>query len=105
MNTEQLREWIIKYDIKQRATKYFWKYIKNYSRDEPDDYNKVFKNISLEEVSVELRKISLCITYYDNDFDTVECLNEILYDHERLARYYCEFSLDGVEIDDSLIFD
>ena len=103
MNTEELRNWIDEYNIKERTVKGFWGYIRSYKAEEPQEFKDVYKDIELDLIDVEIKKVALIVNYSFDEFaEYIVSYLDINHNGEEIAEYEAVFTLDGEDMDDFL---
>lgn len=104
INTDNLKDWMIKNNIEKRSIEYFWKYIDMYMDEVDDDYSNILKYINLQLVSTKLFKASLS-TIYEHPADTINVFLDILYMDEFIGVHEIIYTLSTDYIEEYLKFD
>ena len=68
MNTEELKTWIKKNNVKERTLEGFWTCINNCIKDVEDDKGDILSSIDTSQINLEVKKISLAIIFDYSDF-------------------------------------
>lgn len=99
INSDSLKEWIIKNNVVSRSIEYYWKYIDMYIEDVEDEYSNTLKYINLKLMSVKLRTASLT-TNYEHQQDVISICLDILYINKYIGRYEIVYTLSAEYVDD-----
>lgn len=104
LNTEELLDFMKKYDIESRTIKYYKEYMRNYKKEEPDDFKKAFKNIDVGKIDLRFGSIALKAIFFDNIVFEVQAGLNMYYDNMKIGIYLAVFTLDGKVSDDTIYF-
>jgi hypothetical protein len=107
MNSNQLKEWTIKNNVRQRTIEHFWSCLENYRREEPNEFQEWFVDYDKTQVSLQFEQVALKIRNWD-DFDStynennefIDALIVIEHRGENTAEYTLRFNFAGDAIDD-----
>ncbi len=109
MVTKHLQQWITHYDVINRATYYFWELIRNYEKNDYNEFYTYFKNVNFTQVRLSLLKISFAYNYVcETTSEYVVAVFDVMFDEltahngdyqDEIAVYKALFTLEGEHID------
>ena len=101
MNIVELKNWATEYKLEERTKTSFFKMLENYKLDNPEEYQNVFGNIKMDELSLQIHTVSLNLgNWPECSYNTVSSSMWIHYKERQIASYKALFSLNGEAEDD-----
>lgn len=101
MNIVELKNWAFEYNIEERTKNSFYKMLENYKVDNPEEFNDVFKNIRIDELSLQVHTISLNLgNWPECSYNTVSASMWIHHKGKQIASYKTLYTFDGEAEDD-----
>lgn len=105
METDNLKEFELKYSCFTKATNGFWEYVNSWRVDEPDEFYEAFMTFDISKIVLEKGKISLVINYrFDQPIEYVQTTLVVLFMEKFFAEYRLLQKLNGEIMDDGLSF-
>ena len=103
MDTKELKDWIVKYDVETNLNKYFKKAFNTYKNECKEEFNEKFPDFNIDAISMHFSKAALTLIGWEElDQESVTATSCLCYDEEMVGDYTLVFSLDGEVIDDIL---
>ena len=101
MRIAELKSWAIEHNIEERTKTSFYKMLQNYKIDNPEEYFDIFKNICLDQLSLQVHSVSLNLgNWPECSYNTVSASMRIHYNRKQIANYKTLYTLDGEAEDD-----
>jgi Zn/Cd-binding protein ZinT len=99
---EQLKKYVEENDLHNKAIDNFWITFDNWKKDYPENYAKLFDNISIDDLNVFVHSIGLRSSQWPEcDYNHVIISILVYYNDRSLGGYRYFFSLsDNVDDDD-----
>ncbi|MEW4368306.1 hypothetical protein [Paenibacillus kandeliae] len=100
MPIDEFKQWITEQEIEIRTLQGFWLNLKNYQREDPDEFSHFFGDFSRDNLDVKITQIALMLgNYPEYNYNHVISYVPIIYNGQRIGLYRLLFTLDG-QIDD-----
>lgn len=104
MYVKELKEWVIKNKIEERTLIGFWKNIKEYRYDSPQEFIDNFTNYNEEKLTVQIESVSLKLGNWPKcDYNCIISTIPIIYNGKEIGYYDLLFNLDGEIFDDYFV--
>lgn len=104
MEIKQFEEWIITNRVVVRTLEGFWENYESYKIEEPEEYSMTFGDHDLNDLLIEVSKISLNLfDWPESNNYTISANIPILCKKKNLGYYELIFALSGDIIDDYFV--
>lgn len=101
MDIIELKNWAFEHKIEEQTINSFYEMLDNYKTDDPEEFNDVFKNIRINDLSLQVHTISLNLgNWPECSYNTVSASMWIHHKEKQIASYKAIYTLDGEPEDD-----
>ncbi|GAA0134687.1 hypothetical protein YSY43_15270 [Paenibacillus sp. YSY-4.3] len=101
-----MKLWMDKMQVVRRAIEGFWKNIKLYSEEDPEEFEENFPNYDPAFLEVEVQSVSITFDNFPElNYNHVHVVIPIRYKGKNIGMYKILFTFDGHIEDDFFIID
>ncbi|WP_411349716.1 hypothetical protein [Paenibacillus sp. WLX2291] len=101
MNTDELKDWILRHEIEKRTIECFWLNFRCYETEEQEECKHFFGSFDEAELQVKISQIALMLGNYPKfDYNHIVSYIPIIYKGKNIGLYRLYFEYSGAISDD-----